>query len=422
MSIKKMGIAGVIGTLLLAGNASAEETLRVLLEGHSTSDSIKALLPEFEKETGIKVQAEIVPYNDLTSKALLAFSSHSGRYDVVMDDWVHAVGYASAGYITPVDKWMKSDTKFYNKADLVPSYADTLRYKDAYYGLPVYGESTFLMYRKDLFEQYGIAVPKTFDELTAAAKTIKEKTNGQVAGITLRGAQGIQNTFAWAAFLWGYGGQWIDSNGKSAISSPEAIAATNAFVNILKNYGPIGAANFGWQENRLVFQQGKAAMTIDSTVNGGFNEDPKQSSVVGKVGYAPVPAQPGDHPGNSGALQVHGMFINSDSKHQDAAWKFISWATASQTQMKSVELNPNAGVSSLSAINSDAFAQRYGAFKDGMLAALKNGNAKYLPTVPQATQIINITGIALSEALAGTQSVESALKAANTRNNKALSR
>lgn len=68
MSIKKMGIAGVIGTLLLAGNASAEETLRVLLEGHSTSDSIKALLPEFEKETGIKVQAEIVPYNDLPLK------------------------------------------------------------------------------------------------------------------------------------------------------------------------------------------------------------------------------------------------------------------------------------------------------------------------------------------------------------------
>lgn len=162
MSIKKIGIAGIIGTLLMAGNASAQETLRVLLEGHSTSDSIKALLPEFEKQTGIKVQAEIVPYSDLTSKALLAFSSHSGRYDVVMDDWVHAVGYASAGYITPVDQWMESDTAFYDGADFVKSYADTLRYKDGYYGLPVYGESTFLMYRKDLFEQYGIAVPKTF--------------------------------------------------------------------------------------------------------------------------------------------------------------------------------------------------------------------------------------------------------------------
>lgn len=422
MSIKKIAIAGMISTLLLAGNASAQETIRVLLEGHSTSDSIKALLPEFEKETGIKVQAEIVPYSDLTSKALLAFSSHSGRYDVVMDDWVHAVGYASAGYIVPVDKWMKSDSAFYDGGDFVPSYAGTLRYNEGYYGLPVYGESTFLMYRKDLFAQYGIAVPKTFDELTAAAKTIKEKTNGQVAGITLRGAQGIQNTFAWAAFLWGYGGQWIDSSGKSAISSPQAIEATKAFVNVLKNYGPIGAANFGWQENRLVFQQGKAAMTIDSTVNGGFNEDPKQSSVVGKVGYAPVPAQPGDRPGNSGALQVHGLYISSDSKNQDAAWKFISWATNKQTQVKSVALNPNAGVSSLSAINSDAFTQRYGAFKDGMLAALKNGNAKYLPTVPQSTQIINITGIALSEALAGTRSVESALKAANTRNDKALSR
>lgn len=193
--------AAISALLFVAGGASAQETIRVLLEGHSTSDSIKALLPEFEKQTGIKVQAEIVPYSDLTSKALLAFSSKSGRYDVVMDDWVHAVGYASAGYIVPLDKWMGGDTAFYDAGDFVKSYSDTLRYQDHYYGLPVYGESTFLMYRKDLFSQYGIAVPKTFDDLAAAAKTIKEKSGGKIAGITLRGAQGIQNTFAWAAFL-----------------------------------------------------------------------------------------------------------------------------------------------------------------------------------------------------------------------------
>ncbi|WP_413742911.1 ABC transporter substrate-binding protein [Sodalis sp. RH15] len=422
MSMKTLRLGAAVTTLLFfSGHAGAQETLRVLLEGHSTSDSIKALLPEFEKQTGIKVQAEIVPYSDLTSKALLAFSSKSGRYDVVMDDWVHAVGYASAGYILPLDKWMSGDTAFYDANDFVKGYADTLRYQNHFYGLPVYGESTFLMYRKDLFNQYGIPVPKTFDDLAAAAKTIKEKSGGKIAGITLRGAQGIQNTFAWAAFLWGYGGQWIDGR-KSAIASPQAIEATKAYVSLLKNYGPIGAANFGWQENRLVFQQGKAAMTIDSTVNGGFNEDPKESSVVGKVGYAPVPAQPGNHPGNSGALQVHGLYLASASKHQDAAWKFISWATDKETQMKSVELNPNAGVSSLSAINSAAFAKRYGAFKDGMLAALKNGNANYLPAVPQSTQIINNTGIALSQALAGTQSVESALQQANSNNDKALSR
>ena len=54
-----MGIAGVIGTLLLAGNASAEETLRVLLEGHSTSDSIKALLPEFEKRPVLRFRRKL---------------------------------------------------------------------------------------------------------------------------------------------------------------------------------------------------------------------------------------------------------------------------------------------------------------------------------------------------------------------------
>ncbi|WP_413727777.1 ABC transporter substrate-binding protein [Sodalis sp. RH19] len=410
----------VCAWLFCAGGAHAQDTLRVLLEGHSTSDSIKAMLPEFEKATGIKVQAEIVPYADLTSKALLAFSSKSGRYDVVMDDWVHGVGYASAGYIAPLDPLMKADAGF-DRADFVKSYADTLRYKDRYYGVPVYGESTFLMYRKDLFAQYGIAVPTTFDQLLAAAKTLKEKSGGHMAGITLRGGQGIHNTFSWAAFLWGYGGQWI-KDGKSAVDSPEAIEATKAYVNILKNYGPIGAANFGWQENRLVFQQGKAGMIIDSTVNGGYNEDARESTVVGKVGYAPVPAQPGSHPGGSSALQVHGLYLASASKHQQAAWQFISWATNKQTQMKSVEINPNAGVSSLSAINSEAFVRKYGAFKDGMLAALKNGNPNYLPTVPQATILINNTGIALSQALAGTLSAEDAMAAANRQNDKALAR
>jgi ABC-type glycerol-3-phosphate transport system substrate-binding protein len=390
--------------------------ITALLEGHPTSSSMQAMLPEFQQATGIEVTLEIVPYSDLTSKALLAYSSNSNRYDIVHDDWVHGVGYAAANYIQPVGALAEKLPQYFDKSDLVPRFFDTLAYKGETFGLPVYGESTFLMYRKDLFAAKGLAVPTTFDEMAEAAAKLKD---GRLAGITLRGEQGIQNVYIWAAFLWGFGGEWL-ANGKSQIASPEAEKALVAYADILRRSGPPGVANFGWQENRLLFQQGRAAMTIDATVNGAFNEDPSQSTVVGKVGYATVPKQNVTLKGSSSSLAVHGLYISKATKSPEAAWLFASWATARQQQIKSVTLNPNCGVSSLGAMASKEFMDRYGSFKDGMLAAINAGNQNYLPNIPQANSIINNTGIAVSQALAGTASAKDALAAANAKNDQAL--
>jgi multiple sugar transport system substrate-binding protein len=396
--------------------------INALLEGHPTSNAIQKMLPEFEKETGIKVNLEIVPFNDLTSKALMNFSSKSGRYDIVMDDSIHGIGYIDAGFVEPIDTFTKdaSLNSNYDAADFVPKYLKSMQSKDVLYGLPVYGESTFLMYRKDLFEQYKIEVPKTFDELTNAAKKIHDETKGEIAGITMRGEQGIQSVYVWAAFLWGMGGQWLDEAGKSNIATPEAIKSLDVFKDMLNKYGPVGVANFGWEENRVLFQQGKAAMTIDATVNGAYNEDPKESTIVGKVGYAPVPVQTDSPKGGSSSLAVHGMYLAKDSKNKEAAWLFMKWATAKEQQTKSMSIDPNSGVTSLSAMESEAFQAKFGAFKEAMLQAIENGNTNYLPQIAQANEFINNTGVAISKALTGNATAQKALEEANNLNNKVL--
>lgn len=414
----------------VAGNAPTDtkmpykgKEISVLLEGHSTSNAIQKMLPDFEEKTGIKVNLEIVPYSDLTSKALINFSSKSGRYDIVMDDIVHGFGYVNAGYVESLEPFAEkpSINGDFDRADFVPQYLNAMKIDDVMYGLPVYGESTFLMYRKDLFEQYGIKVPTNFDEMMLAAKTVKEKSNGKIAGITLRGEQGIQNVYVWSAFLWGFGGQWLNDKGLSDLSTPEATKALNFYKDILNQYGPTGVANFGWQENRLLFQQGKAAMTIDATVNGAFNEDPKESSIVGKVGYAPVPTQTTSPKGGASSLAVHGMYLSKDSKNKEAAWLFMSWATAKEQQIKSMSIDPNSGVSSLAAMKDNAFLTKFGAFKDSMLEAIKNGNTQYLPQITHSNEIINNTGVAISKALLGNMSGADALKEADDLNNKLLS-
>ncbi len=414
--------------ILFAGETSAQEKpfegkqLAVLMVGHPTTDAVRKALPEFTAATGIQVDLEVVPEADSVPKMMLEFSAGSGRYDVVEASSIHLSSFVAAGYVSPLNDLATQHKDFFDEADFVPAYLKPNMLSGKLYGLPLFGESSFLMYRKDLFEQYGIAVPKTFDEIEAAAKTVKEKSNGQVVGITMRGQQGIQGVYIWASYLWGMGGSFLSSDGKSALDTPEATKALEGFARILRDYGPVGVANIGWEENRLLFQQGKAAMTIDATVNGAFNEDPDVSTVVGKVGYAPVPLQTSNPKGGSSSLSVFSLNIAAASEQQEAAWLFASWATSKQHQINSLGTDPNSGVTSRAAMESPTFEKRYGAFKEAMLEALDKGNPQYIPTVPQANEIINNTGIAVSKVLAGTMSAADALKEANDENNAALAR
>lgn len=389
-------------------------TITVLMEGHPSSNSFEKLKGEFEKETGIKVNTEIIPYEELPQKVLLGFSQKSKTYDIVMNDRIYMEGYIANKYITPLDEFISNDNlnKYYDASDFVPAYGDAVKSADKTYGFPVYGESTFLMYRKDLFQEYGIKVPETMTELKEAAKTVYEKSDKKVAGITLRGQQGVHVVYTWGAFLWGFGGRYFDESGKLVVDSPEAIAGTKAYCDLLNNYGPKGYSNFGWQENRLLFQQGKAAMTIDATVNGAYCEDPKESSIVGKVGYAPVPSEVKDGYGGPASLAVHGFFINNaiEQKQKEAAFLFGSWATSAAVQQETIALEPHSGLTSIKAMNSDAFKSKYGAFSEDMIKALNVANPNYMPTISQANEVINKVGTALSQSLAGSKTPEEALK------------
>ncbi len=391
--------------------------INVLCEGHASSNALEALKGEFEEETGITVNLEIIPYEELPQKVLLSFSQKSDAYDMIMNDSLSLQGYIDNDYIACLDDYIANDdlNQYYDKADFVEAYENNMESDGKVYGFPVYGESTFLMYRKDLFEEYNLEVPTTMTELENCAKTIYEGTNGEVAGITLRGQQGIHVVYTWGAYLWGYGGHYFDEEANLDLNTPEAIEGTEAFCRILNNYGPEGYTNFGWQENRLLFQQGGAAMTIDATVNGAYCEDPDESDIVGKVGYAPVPAEVENEEGGPAALAVHGFYINNviEDKQKEAAFLFGSWATSGKVQEEAMGVEPHCGVTSLSAIESDAFQENYSAFADDMVKALEVANPLYVPTNTEANEIINKVGTALSKCLVESDDIPAILEEVN---------
>jgi multiple sugar transport system substrate-binding protein len=403
-----------------AGSNGSGGTVTVLAEDISYTNNMKAMLPTFEKETGIKVKIETVPYADMTAKSLLNFSQKSSNYDVFFHDTSYGSGYYESHFVENLVPFEK-DAKNYNSFDqFYPPYMKAVTNGPAVYGLPVYGESTWLMYRTDLFKQYGInGPPKTMQELGEDAKTIFEKSGGKTYGITLRGAP-TAAVYAWCGFLRAFGGDFYDSNKKLAINSDAAVKATEFYVKVLKSYGPPGAANFTWEQNRIAFTQGTAAMTIDATANGPFNEDPSQSKIVGKVGYAAVPYAVSAPIASDNSLDVHALYLSSFSKNKTAAYKFMAWATSKAVQDNAVKTSEAVGVTLTSTLNSPEYDKKYGSFKDAVLSQLKTGNLDYMPRGQNASAIIVAVGQAFSQALAGELTAKQALDKAEEQLNKQL--
>ncbi|MFV0252518.1 MAG: ABC transporter substrate-binding protein [Beutenbergiaceae bacterium] len=397
-------------------DGGAQGTITVLMEEISYTDNIRDMLPQFEEATGIAVNIETVPYADQASRILQEFAQGSTTYDVVFNDNVYGPGYFESQYVSDLNEFA-DDEEFASFDEFFEPYLAPMTTDDgAIFGLPVYGESTFLMYRTDVFEEYGIdGPPETTDDLMDAARTITEGSDGEIAGITMRATSGIHAVYPWAGILRSFGGDFYQGT-DLAIDSAESVEATQFWVDMLSNYAPAGVANFDWEQNRIAFTQGQAAMTIDATANGPFNEDESSSVVAGNVGYAPIPYAAGVTPGENtnNSLAVHALFMNSASENQEAAWKFMTWATSEEVQANAVETVEAVGVTNAAVLDGDAYAQRYGAFQEAVMGQLETGNIAYLPSGTDANTIIVETGQALSNALAGTDVQEALTTAAES--------
>lgn len=393
------------------GAASSPIKLNALLEDHPTVRVIAKLLPEFESATGIEVDIEVIPFEAMTHKAGETLRAGSEKYDIYMDGWVNAFEWAVSRHLEPLDQFFTASSSYpeLDRGDFIEAYLNDARHEGHFYGLPVYGESTFLFYRRDIFAELGLEPPQTMEDIERAARIINEKNPG-IIPITLRGRPGVHIAYAWSSFLWAFGGRWLDEHGRLDIASPEAIRSAQFFGDLLRNYGPAQVEEIGWEENRDLFLLGRAAMTIDATVNAAFNEEGGLSRVAGKVGYLATPVASGALlMGGQCSMITHQLYLNRYGKKKEAAFRFIAWATSAKNQLRSIEIMPSCGITSQTALNSEIFASRYHGFSKSIVTALENGNADFLPRMKQVQTVYRKVGDALLAIVKGKVKAEEIL-------------
>jgi len=311
-------------------------SIRVMANKNASGEAIQALVPDFEKLTGIKVQYETFTEDQYRQKVLLELAAGTGGVDAIQTATAQeGLKFWRSGWYEPLDEYLKNPRLTdpnYDLADISKPALAGNTYDGKLVALPTTQQTTMLYYRKDLFDKYKIKVPQTMAELEEAAKKLHNMDEGgqKIVGIVLRGKKAAA-TSQWAPYLLSMGGSWLTKDGKPAMNSPEAIQAFDFYGRLLRNYGPPGAVNYHWYECVSLFVQGKAAMYTDVSNRIFYFEDPAKSQVVGKVGYALFPA---GSTGRKPTMEVWSMAIASKSKKKEAAYLFVQWAASKENILK----------------------------------------------------------------------------------------
>jgi multiple sugar transport system substrate-binding protein len=322
------GLSGLPARAEVNWKKYAGTKLEVILAKGPRGDNLQKNIKEFTDLTGIQVESEQIPEQQQRQKAVIELASGKPSFDVIHVSYhVQKRQFEKAGWLADITPFMKDPSL--TAPDLVESdfSAAGLSYakndKGQMLSLPWSVDYFILYYNKEVFEKKGVAVPKTLDEMNALAEKLTDEKAG-FYGYVGRGLKNANMTL-WTNYYLNYGGEFLDAKGNILTDGPEAIEATKSYNRGMIKSGPPGAAGFNWMEALAAFAQGRAAMWIDGVGWAPGAENPNSSRIVGKVGYAMVPAGP---KGQYSATYGDGIGIAAASKNKEAAYLLCQWAVS----------------------------------------------------------------------------------------------
>ena len=314
----------------------AGQTIVVNFPSHAYYDAAIKLVPEFTKETGIKVEIDKVEYMRMRDKQLLELSKPKGDYDVVSYVCMWKTEYVSKGLLAPLAPFFTNPALAdpgYDAPDFVPAYlavSGQVGGKKGYmpgptaalYAVPFGSETSMFAYRKDIFDKHSWKAPKTYDEMLKLCRLVREK-EPNMYGLTSRGRGRPPGRGSVAVSPDSLRGKVFDDNWEPAFHKEPSIKALKALMEIVKT-GPPGIPTFAYGSMIDAFLLGNAAMYLDATSIWGMVRDPKISKVQGKVAYALHPKAV-KYSTETGGF---GIAIPANSTKKEAAFLFLQWMSS----------------------------------------------------------------------------------------------
>ena len=321
-AFKSCMLAAAFTTTTALSAFAGELTIATVNNGHMVE--MQKFTPEFEKANpGITLNWVTLEEGVLRQRVTTDIATKGGQFDVMTIGMYEAPIWGKQDWLVPLE----FDAS-YDVDDILPAMRGGLSYDGKLYAAPFYGESSMIMYRKDLVEGAGLKIEDnpSWDHIKDVAAALHKPDDG-VFGICLRGKPGWGDNMAFITTMANsFGAQWFNQDWTPALDSPEWNAAVTFYVDLLTKYGPPGSEGNSFNEILALINEGRCGMWIDATIAASFVTDPKQSKVADKMAFAQAPQKVTTKGANW--LWAWALAIPAGSKQADDAKKFIEWATS----------------------------------------------------------------------------------------------
>jgi len=327
----KLATWALASTLAMGSAWAQQTTLRVFVGPNQRPDLQAKLFEQYNKANpGVKVEVETGGATSELQRQYLStvLNAKDSAIDLFLIDIVNPAQYASKGWIEPLDKYVGGAAILKN--DYLPVYQQANVIGGKLYAMPSQGDAMFMYYRKDLLTKHGVAEPKTWDELAAAAKKITAaEGNANLQGLSIQGApiEGAVCTFLLP--YWGQGKQFNDAAGKLTLDKAAAVKGLKSWLDMMDQ--GVLKKNVAEVTTPITVNEFKAGQAVFA-INWGFAydrfKDDADSTVKGKVGVMPLPAMAG---GKSATCMGGWQWaMNAYGKNKDAAGKLIQFLSSKQ--------------------------------------------------------------------------------------------
>ena len=432
IAVGALAIVGALFTTTLAQerpHAGAVVTIGDL--ARSISDAYLPFLPEFEAETGIRVEVEQLSFGALFDKMMLEFAAGTGYYDIVYLSPGFMATLIDAGYVITLDDYFEEygiDTDAFLAAAI-----DINRYgpEDAIWAYPYLADTSVFLYRLDLFqdpseraafrERYGYDLPiPTVDEPMTTDQFLEVAeffTRDDMFGFAYPQGGTAYGNLHILPWVWTFGGEYYDADFHATLDDPRVVEAFR-FAKELQAFQPAGSLGWDYGEHIPLLCEGRLAMTAGWFHIGLDANNPEVCpAVAGAIGYAPPPYAPDsgfDH--GFTVLGGGGLAITVDSANPDAAFTFLTWLFADQE--RALEWYLSGGAATLAAVyDAPEVTEAWPWAADFFPVAnyLLANTTKQRPTVPNSNEIFEVMAETWQNVALGRLTPEEAARSAHDR-------
>lgn len=388
----------------------AGKTIHILMEDVPDTGYVQSLIPQFEEQTGIKVEVESISYSTMHEKLAAQLIASTNTYDVMVVDYYWTGEFADAGWMYPLDDFIAADN-FDTSSYLDSIMAQNGLSDGVMYQLPFYNYAMCLVYNEKMWsdpelaaaykEKYGtdltpidVSVEEYLQEVEFISDYYGKDT---LAGLVQQGGRGDPIAMEWLNWYFGMGGDWFDENGKSMLNSETAVKAAELYKEAIENAAPTGSVNFNLDDAQMTLASGGAASMINYNWQLPALNNMEDSATAGQFALT-------YSPGHSSNVGSWGWAIPYNAADPELSWQFLKWVESFDVAKERALLG---GAPTRSDVYNDADVLALYPYYSEVSDILNAGIG--MPQVKDSNGMIEALGKALSEYVAGEKDAQTAL-------------